>query len=216
MAKIVGAKIDSVPVSVPVSVPFSLYGKSISLNLAECKWFEAPSRSPELSMNGNRPTIQVPGPGAISDIDYKCIVNKLKAGHFVLGPKPNPAIVKDPEKMEELVSIMRTPYDTGAFIELLKSKIINGPNTFSGWNKLEVIQTLIKTEERTETNKTGKNRKEVLHLLREAEKYLAARHGGVSAITNSNVGGDASYQSHEETKFNQESAKEYIKKLAGK
>lgn len=179
MAKVLGERLESTP----PAVGNSLHGKSVSLNLKECKWFDAPSRSPDLKMDTKRPTIQIPQPGHIHEADYKCILKKLEMGHFVLGNVPVPVFIKEPEKVEEILSILGAPMEVDTLILHLKNKVINGPNNIGGYNKLEVLEKLYNKEKRTETNRNGKNRKQVVELLEAAIKYHAHRFGGVSDTT---------------------------------
>lgn len=175
MAKLVGRTISE-----PVG-PEALCGRTISLNLKQCKYLDVRTRDPNLHMDVAHPTVTVPAHGNVADTDLECLMMNLKAGMIVIADKPIPEFTKEPDKLEVHVNVVKMNMPADYVKEHVK-KIVNGPNLDGGYNKIEILETLLAIEEKSEKNPTGRNRKEVVSWINDALQYVTRVYGGISKV----------------------------------
>lgn len=160
--------------------PEQLRGKIISLNLKKCKWFVPPSEDSRLMVTAKNPTIEIPDSARKEDLE--CILLKLKAKHFVIGPTPIPEHTKQPDALKRHTNMVLEYFDKDIVKDHVK-KIVNGPNLDGGYSKLEILQEMLGIEEvNPATGRGGRNRREVVDFIREAISYVEEVYGGVSKV----------------------------------
>lgn len=157
-----------------------LIGKVVSLNLKSCKWFLPPSQDPRLSLNTDNPTMNIPDTASPQDLE--CVLLKMRAGHIVLGATPVEEHTKQADVLERHINMVKTHFPESVVIDHIKG-IVQGVNLDGGYNKLEILQAMLESEELNPvTRKGGRNRVKVISMLREAIEYVEETYGGISRV----------------------------------
>lgn len=160
--------------------PHDLAGKTVSLNLKNCKWFMSPTQDPRLTMTAENPTITIPETASTEDL--QCVYLKMKASHIVFGGTPVPEFTKQVDVLEKHLNMIRGQFPENIVIDHV-TRVVQGVNLDGGYNKIEILEAMLEAEEiNPVTRKGGRNRQKVMNHIREAIKYVEEVYGGVSRV----------------------------------
>lgn len=160
----------------------SILGQTLSINFKRADFLETPSR--KIRLDHDNPTVHLPEDEAdIDPVDLQALWMCLQRGRVVQGDKPVAAMAQQPSRIQHYIDNLKLDADI-SLIKRLVSKVVNGPYTQGGFTKIEILERMLAAEERVPgSNRGGRNRPEVLKMLRSAIDFVDRAYGGSSGVT---------------------------------